>query len=122
MKEDIYASLERTFHEPRRLAMMSTLCGSTEGMSFSELKTACDLTDGNLNRHLKTLEEAGAVHVTKKERGRKACTVIRITDLGRQRFIAYLHSLETALAQALETAQPREARRPSTALTPVFPA
>ena len=41
---------------------MAALIGTpSQEMTFTELKAGCDLTDGNLNRHLKTLEDAGAV-------------------------------------------------------------
>lgn len=62
--------LSRVFHEPRRLAIMSVLCASAPtGLSFSELRAQCGLTDGNLNRHLKTLEEAGAITRQRTQRG-----------------------------------------------------
>ena len=73
---------------------MSALCGSDNGMTFNELKSECNLTDGNLNRHLKTLEEAKAVRLRKKSSGGRPTTVVRISDVGRERFIDYLATLE----------------------------
>ena len=53
-----YAHLERIFHEPGRLTIMSDLLGAPKGLTFTELKKNSNLTDGNLSRHLKVLEEA----------------------------------------------------------------
>ena len=50
-KEPATNALERIFHEPNRLAIMSTLCAADEGLAFTDLRDACGLTDGNLNRH-----------------------------------------------------------------------
>ena len=82
-----YESLERVFHEPNRLAIMSALGGATEGLTFGELKTQCNLTDGNLSRHLKTLDEAKAVRIEKKFVGARPRTTVFITQPGREAFI-----------------------------------
>ena len=106
MKEDsinVYEALERIFHEPNRLAIMSALCGSREGLTFTELKTACRLTDGNLNRHLKALEEAGAVRIAKAFVEAKPRTTIRLSDVGLTRFNQYLAALEEVLKKAQES-------------------
>ena len=97
-----YTSLNRIFHEPGRLSIMSALCGSENGMTFNELKSACFLTDGNLNRHLKTLEEARAVRIRKTHPVGRPQTVVRITDVGREGFIEYLKTLEGILRRAAE--------------------
>ena len=66
LPDNLCASLEKLFHEPNRLAIVSALCGAdNDGLSFKSLKEDCSLTDGNLSRHLKTLEEAGAVRIEK---------------------------------------------------------
>ncbi len=99
--DDPYAGLERAFHEPKRLAMMAALIGMPEReMSFTELKEACDLTDGNLNRHLKTLEDAGAVAFRKSSGEGRAQKIISITVRGERAFLQYLAALEAVLKQA----------------------
>jgi DNA-binding transcriptional ArsR family regulator len=112
-----HTSLDRTFHEPNRLAIMSSLCGSPRGLSFSELRDMCSLTDGNLNRHLKTLQEAGAVYSRKGNRSRKTNTMIFISDLGRNQFVDYLKTLETVLSQAVSTMAPEEKAHILSAIT-----
>lgn len=99
--------LSRVFHEPRRLAIMSVLCAAAPtGLSFSELRAQCGLTDGNLNRHLKTLEEAGAIIRQRNQRGagRRPCTRLRVTHPGHEHFLDYLQALEEVLQQANEAA------------------
>ena len=95
-----YEALERIFHEPNRLAIMSHLCAAGAGVSFNELKEACNLTDGNLNRHLKALEEAGAVRIRKSFVQGKPRTTISISKGGLDRFSEYLSALSEVLEQA----------------------
>lgn len=108
-RRDPFSGLERLFHEPKRLAIVSNLAAVSDGLTFSELKKACDLTDGNLNRHLKMLEEAGAVRVRKKFVGAKPRTTVFLSREGRRGFLRYLDALEAALKTA--TASARSASR-----------
>lgn len=96
------AGLERLFHEPARLGLMSLLCAGPEGMSFNDLKQELHLTDGNLNRHLKTLEDAGAVRIEKTACGVKPRTLVHVTPAGREQFVVYLKNLEAVLQQAAD--------------------
>lgn len=103
MKPNACQSLERVFHEPNRLAIMSALGGVAEGLTFNELKEQCRLTDGNLSRHLKALEEAGAVKIHKqKDDGARPQTTLFLTPSGRREFVEYLQTLESVLQQAAE--------------------
>jgi DNA-binding HxlR family transcriptional regulator len=95
-------SIESVFHQPRRLDIMSELCGAAGGLSFSELKGRCGLTDGNLNRHLQALQKAGAIKVKKSFIGVKPNTSVSVTAKGRQRFLDYLGSLEAVLKAAAQ--------------------
>ena len=95
-----YDGLEKLYHEPNRLAIMSELCASSEGLAFNDLKTSCDLTDGNLSRHLSALEKGGAVRIKKNFVDNKPRTTAFATAAGRRNFLAYLDSLESVLKQA----------------------
>ncbi len=107
-----YEALERIFHEPNRLAIMSALCAAPgrAGLTFNELKAACALTDGNLNRHLKALEDAGAVRIEKAFVRAKPRTTIRLSARGLDRFSEYLAALDEVLVKARQ-ALPHENRR-----------
>jgi len=102
-----YDALERIFHEPNRLAIMSALCAEDNGLSFNELKEECSLTDGNLNRHLKVLEDAGVVRIDKKFVDAKPRTTVVITGKGLDRFNEYLEALSEVLNNARK-AMPEE--------------
>lgn len=93
-------TVERVFHEPNRLAVMSAVCASDRGATFNELKAACGLTDGNLNRHLKVLAEAGAVRIEKAFVDDKPRTTVHVTSLGLARFNDYLAALAKVLQKA----------------------
>ena len=99
-----YEAIKSIFHEPSRLAIMSALCNAADGLSFTELKEECELTDGNLSRHLKALEEAKAVRIKKSFVRSKPLTTLFLTDRGREHFLTYLQALEEVLNLAAESA------------------
>ncbi len=101
-----YSALQRVFHEPNRLAIMSSLGGAVNGLTFRDLKDQCNLTDGNLSRHLKTLEEAEAIRVEKKFVGARPRTTVFLTDAGRDGFVEYLVALEEVFQRAAESMVP----------------
>jgi len=100
--ENPYSALERIFHEPNRLAIMSSICNSAHGLSFNELKNECYLTDGNLSRHLKALEEAKAIKIEKSFAGSRPKTTVHISETGRESFMEYLKALEEVLRKAAQ--------------------
>jgi DNA-binding transcriptional ArsR family regulator len=109
-KENIYDALERIFHEPNRLAIMSALCAAgKDGLTFNDLKEACRLTDGNLNRHLKVLEDSEVVLLRKEFVKSKPRTTALLTKRGMQRFQEYLQALGEVLKQARTSAVPARA-------------
>jgi DNA-binding transcriptional ArsR family regulator len=105
-------NLEKLFHEPNRLAILSALANADEeGLSFGELRVLCRLTDGNLNRHLAALEEEGIVRVKKAFVDRKPRTTILPTTKGLDRFAAYLAALECVLKEARDALPARNRAR-----------
>jgi len=82
--------LNPVIHERARLGIMSLLAAQPV-LSFGELKSLLDATDGNLSVHLRTLEEAGYVSVGKAFVDRKPRTTARLTRKGR---IAFEHYVE----------------------------
>jgi DNA-binding transcriptional ArsR family regulator len=100
-----YEGLDRVFHEKARLGIMTSLTAEPDGLSFTDLKELCALSDGNLNRHLAVLQEAGFVKIEKQGRGRSSHTLCRITRVGRGAFVHYLQELERVLADAVKPAE-----------------
>ena len=98
-----YDGLDRVIHEHARLSVLTSLITHAQGLTFSELKQLCALTDGNLSRHLQVLEEAGLVTIFKGIEHNRPLTLCRITSQGRKRYIEYLSVLERVLTDA-ETA------------------
>ncbi len=102
------AKLDRVFHERGRLAICSTLIARSEGLSFTRLQEACDLTDGNLNRHLYALSEEGIVKMERRTGNGRPQTILRITDAGRRRFLAYIDALEEIVRDVHRSAKRTE--------------
>ena len=107
-----YEGLERVMHEKARLGMLTSLMAHPEGLLFGDLKELCSLTDGNLNRHLKVLQEAGLVEVWKGMKRNRPQTLCRITSAGRRRFLEYIETLEGVIADAAEAARAAKAATP----------
>ena len=95
-----YDGLDRVIHERARLSVMTSLVTHPKGLTFGDLKTFCALTDGNLNRHLQVLVESRMVVISKVSDQNRRQTCIRITALGRNRYIEYLAVLEQVLKDA----------------------
>ena len=100
-----YEGLERAIHEKARLGIMTSLVAHPDGLLFVDLKGLCALTDGNLNRHLQVLREAGLVEVWKGHRRNRSQTMCRVTPQGRRRFLEYVGTLEKVVADAAEAAK-----------------
>ncbi|MGK5739993.1 transcriptional regulator [Micromonospora sp. URMC 103] len=88
--------LSDTVHQRHRLGIL-TIAAETERVEVSYLRTALELTAGNLSRHLAVLEEAGLVEVERGYHGRRPKTWIRISRRGRQALAAEIHALQELL-------------------------
>ena len=102
-----YPGLDRIIHERGRLGILSSLIAHPAGLSFNNLKQLCSLTDGNLNRHLQVLREAGLVETVKDFSRERASTLCRLTPLGRDRYLDYLAALEQVVRDAAEVGKRR---------------
>jgi DNA-binding MarR family transcriptional regulator len=94
-----FLQLDRVIHEKGRLPIMSLLAASPE-LSFTEIRETLSMTDGNLSVHLRTLQEAGYVAVTKTFRDRKPLTTCSLTQTGKKAFASYINLLEQIVQQA----------------------
>ena len=107
-----FDGIDRVLHEKARLGILTALVTHPEGLSFNDLARLCDLTDGNLSRHLTTLQEAGLVEIWKGFKGKRPQTLVRLTAEGRKRFLEYLSLLESIVNGALSAAEPEPAADP----------
>lgn len=99
--------LDRTLHEPVRLAIASVLASRADA-SFTELRELLALTDGNLSVHLRALEAAGYVVVAKAFVDRKPRTTARLSRKGREALERHIDALEEIVRAA--RAAPRKER------------
>ncbi len=99
-----YEGLDRIIHERARLGVLTSLAANPKGLVFADLKRLCGLTDGNLSRHLQTLQEAGLIEITKSFENNRPQTTVKLTRNGRKRFLEYLALLEQVVRDAAKTA------------------
>ncbi len=85
-------AIDEVIHGRVRLGIMAYLVGAGSA-DFATLKAKLDTTDGNLSVHLRRLEEAGYLSVTKSFRARKPLTEVSLTEPGRKAFADYLQAL-----------------------------
>jgi DNA-binding MarR family transcriptional regulator len=88
-----FLKLDRVIHEKGRMAIMSLLAANRE-LSFTEMRETLGMTDGNLSVHLRTLQEAGYIGVTKSFQNRKPLTTCSLTNSGRKAFSEYIDLLD----------------------------
>ena len=84
--------IDEVIHGRIRLGIMAYLAGA-ERADFNTLKARLQTTDGNLSVHLRKLEDAGFIAVTKSFQGRKPLTEAVMTEAGRDAFVAYLDAM-----------------------------
>lgn len=93
--------LDRVIHERVRLAIVSALAGA-RSLSFNDLKTLLDITDGNLSVHARRLEEAGFLTCEKTFVDRMPRTEYQITATGRKALDEYLDHMESLIRRVRE--------------------
>lgn len=98
--ETVSTELEKVIHERLRLGIISALAAN-EKMSFGDLKTLLQTTDGNVSVHARKLEDAGYVECLKSFNGRVPLTEYKITTAGREALTKYLNHME-ALINAMK--------------------
>lgn len=113
-----YEGLDRVIHERARLSVLTSLLTNPKGLTFSDLKQLCALTDGNLSRHLSVLEKAKMVEIVKGHDRNRPQTICRITANGRRRYLEYLSTLEQVVKDAARGTKEKPASSAISGLTP----
>ncbi len=98
---EIATSLDRLLHDRMRLGIVSALAAA-DGMSlsFTELRSALNATDGNLGVHARKLEEAGYLSCEKTFSGRTPRTEYTLTASGRRALEKYLDHMDAIIRAA----------------------
>ena len=95
------ADLDRVIHERMRLAIVSALAVN-DRLTFNELKSLLDTSDGNLSVHARRLEDAGYISCDKSFEGRVPRTEYRLTPAGRRALQRYLDHMEALIRRVRE--------------------
>ena len=93
--------LDPVIHAQARLRVVSALSMLREGdrIAFPRLQEILKMTAGNLSVHLRKLEDARYVEVTKTHHGRTPATLVQLTPRGRLAFENYRVALRALLPQ-----------------------
>ena len=106
-------TLDPLLHQPLRTQLAAFLAGAGEA-TFTELKRQLDVSDGNLDSHLKKLIAADYVNVRKDDSANRTQTCYALTKTGRAALQSYIQALQKLLPLAspapLAQAKPRGAK------------
>lgn len=93
--------LDDTIHQRVRLGILAVLAEADQA-DFGFLKETLELSDGNLSRHLRVLEDAGYVRIEKGYEERRPRTWVNATKKGRKALSAHLAALQQLIDQVGE--------------------
>lgn len=89
----MFKPLDPLLHSELRLAVMSLLLSADEA-EFTYIKEQTGATAGNLSVQVDKLANAGYVEVEKTFKGKRPCTICRMTDKGLHAFEDYIEALK----------------------------
>ncbi|WP_420547735.1 transcriptional regulator [Curvivirga sp.] len=96
-----YPKLDPIFHQPVRTRIAISLV--MEPRSFKQLKALLNITDGNLDAHLKKLSNEGYLHSQMITDDGRPYTLYQLSDSGRRAFNDYEKALRLWLSHLQET-------------------
>ncbi|MCR5433299.1 MAG: transcriptional regulator [Bacteroidaceae bacterium] len=91
-----FKPLDPLLHSELRLAVMSMLIDIEEA-EFPYIREQTGATAGNLSVQIEKLSAAGYIEVEKTYKGRRPCTLCRITPKGIEAFRQYVEALQDYL-------------------------
>jgi DNA-binding MarR family transcriptional regulator len=104
-------ALDEIVHQRVRLGILAILSEAPE-CTFTTVRDDLQLTDGNLSRHLRVLEDAGLVQIRKGYEGRRPCTWLALTRSGRKALRDEIAALEQLVSRLRRTAAGSPVLRP----------
>lgn len=92
--------LDPVIHAQARLRVVASLAalGPGDRIAFPRVQQLLDMTAGNLSTHLRKLEDAGYVEITKTHERRTPVTYLALTRRGRIAFEDYTTALRALLS------------------------
>jgi DNA-binding MarR family transcriptional regulator len=94
--------IDRLIYGRVRLGIMSALAVN-EPLTFNDLKTLFEVTDGNLSAHARKLEDAGYISCRKSFEARRPKSEYRLTSAGRKALNRYLEHIEAVIKATRRT-------------------
>ena len=94
VSEFSYRSIDEILTGRLRLAIMAFLMGAKKS-DFLELLQATDASKGNLGAHIRILEEASYIIVTRTGTGRSSHMAVEITPTGQKAFQTHIKHLQS---------------------------
>jgi DNA-binding MarR family transcriptional regulator len=97
--DGLLPALDPVIHAQPRLRVVVALAALDDGdqITFPRLQQLVGMTAGNLSTHLRKLEDAGYVTVTKAHRHRTPVTYLALTRSGRRALEDYTAALRALL-------------------------
>jgi DNA-binding HxlR family transcriptional regulator len=92
-KSESRTDIDGLIHERTRLAIVSALAVNKK-LTFNDLKSSLQISDGNLSSHARKLEDAGYIRCKKEFDGRVPRTQYALTASGRKALKAYISHME----------------------------
>ena len=98
--------LDEIIHQPTRLRIMTLLVSvpQLDHLAYGFIQQTLGLTGGNLTVHLRKLEAAGYLAITKEFQGSKPRTWVQATVTGRRAYADYLSNLQRTLGWGIGAA------------------
>ena len=96
VNEPVKLEFDQMISAPCRLGILATLVPG-QPVTFTAMKEATSLSDGNLHVQTRKLSEVGYIEISKTAKGRRTVTEFRITDLGRERLRLHVMKLQEIL-------------------------
>jgi len=109
---ELLPELDPVIHAQARLRVTVALAAlpTEDQITFPRLQQLLDMSAGNLSTHLRKLEEAGYVQLTKTHQRRTPVTYVSLTRAGRRALEDYTAALRLLLipqtGQSVPTDQP----------------
>ena len=102
MTEHPVNGLDDVVHQRVRLGIL-TVAHEARRVEFGFLRTALDLTAGNLGQHLSVLEKAGLVSIEKGYEGKRPRTWVNLTPAGDKALREEIAHLKRLIRQVEQT-------------------
>jgi DNA-binding MarR family transcriptional regulator len=97
--QSVLPELDAVIHAQARLRVTVALAALAPGdqIAFPRLQQLLEMTPGNLSTHLRKLEDAKYVEITKTHQRRTPVTYVELTQRGRRAFEDYTANLRALL-------------------------